>query len=371
MPKLFAYLFRNLTSALLFITLAVTAALWLAQSLRYVDIVVENGAPLHMFVWLALLTLPTFLSLTLPIALFVAVIFTYNRLTHDSELIAMRASGLSPRSLAAPALLLAVIVTITGWLLSIWVQPMASRQLTGLQYFIQSQFSAALLREGVFNNVDNDFTIYVQSRAADSELTGILIHDGRNPKRPVTIRASRGQLVQGQAGPQVIVFDGLQQEFDREANSISELYFDSYAVGLNAIIKSESVRTSMPRERDTFQLFSDIKTEADPVMRARLKAELNQRFSSPLLALTFTLIATCCLLFGEFSRRGQTRRILMAVGFGIVAETMVLGLGQMVGKYDWAFILIYLANLIPIAVGGALLWLSGICQTAPLRKVGS
>lgn len=360
MSHISRYLLRTLILSLLFVTLAVTAAVWLAQSLRYVDVVVENGAPLHMFIWLALLTLPTFLALTLPIALFVAVLFTYHRLAMDSELVVMRATGLSPRALAGPAVLLALGITLLGWFLSLWVQPIASRELIGLQYFIQSQFSAALLREGVFNNVDDDFTVYVQSREGDGELKGLLIHDGRNKDAPVTIRAGRGRLIQSGNGPQVIVYEGLQQEFNRKTHRMSELFFDSYTVGLESVIKPENARTASPRERDTLEILQLLTTETSPILRAKLKAELNQRFAGPPLALAFTLIAACCLLFGEFNRRGQTKRILIAVALATVVQALVLSLGQTVGKNAWALAPLYLAALLPIILGGGLLWHSGL-----------
>jgi lipopolysaccharide export system permease protein len=359
MPQLARYLFRHLVLALLFIMLAITAAVWLAQSLRYVDVVVENGAPLHMFVWLALLTLPTFLSMTLPIALLIAVLFTYQRLTQDSELVAMRACGLSPRDLALPALVLGGITMLLGWALTLYVQPAASRELVSLRYLIQSQFSAALLREGVFNSVDNDFTVYVQSREDGADLKGLLIHDGRNPDKPVTIRAARGQLVEGPNGPQVMVYDGLQQEFDRRTHRLAELSFDSYTVDLSSIMKTENVRVSVPRERSTWQLLSDVDSEVDPVFKARLRAELHQRFAAPPLALAFTLIAACCLLFGEFSRRGQVRRVVLAIGLAALTQGVALGFGQMVGKQAWAAPLLYLAVLLPILLGGLLLWRAG------------
>ena len=359
MKKLTTYLLRSLTQALLLVTFSITVAVWLVQSLRYVDVVVENGAPLHMFVWLALLTLPTFLSMMLPIALFVAVLFTYNRLTHDSELIAMRACGLSPRLLAFPALLLAAIISLLGWSLSLWVQPAANRQLVEMQYFIQSQFSAALLREGTFNDLGDGVTVYVARREANAELQGLFIHDERNPQKPVTIRANRGQLVQGERGPEVVVYNGIQQEFDKNQKKLTELTFDSYAVDLQSFVKAGAIRSPNPRERSTWGIITGIATERDPLLQSRLLVELNQRFVGPLLALAFSIIAVCSLLLGQFSRRGQTHKIVLAVFLAVIVQAVVLALGQAVGRNAMALAPLYAAALIPILLGGWLLWRTG------------
>lgn len=351
MNKLTAYLLRALGLALLVVTLAVTAAVWLTQALRYVDIVVENGAPLHMFVWLALLTLPTFLGITLPIALFVAVLFSYHRLTQDSELIAMRACGMSPKMLLHPAMVLAAWVTAASFLLSFWIQPLANQELVRLQYFVQSQFSAALLKEGTFNDLGNKMTVYVARREKNAELFDLLIQDARNPLKPVTIRAKHGQLVQGQNGPQVIVYDGIQQEYDTERHRLSELRFDSYAVDLQSLVPSMDGRSSLPRERMMWDLWQGMHNDSDARMRARLTAEFHSRIASPLLALAFTLISGCCLLFGEFSRRGQSWRVFMAIGLVAAVQATLLGVSQSVSRNAWALLPLYGSVLIPILVG--------------------
>jgi lipopolysaccharide export system permease protein len=352
MLRLHAYLLRALMLGLVFVTLAVTAAIWLTQSLRYVDIVVENGAPLHMFVWLALLTLPAFLGMTLPIALFVAVLFTYYRFIQDSELIAMRACGVSPRGLALPALKLGAGCVLLGYLLTLWLQPVANRELIRLQYFVQSQFSAALLKEGTFNDLGNKMTVYVARREKNSELTGILIHDARDPTKLMTIRAARGQLAQSASGPKVIVYDGIQQEFSPATRRMSELTFDSYAVSLDTLAPSLSDRATLPREMYTTDLIRSLWGSGDKTMQARQRAELHQRIVTPLLALSFALIATACLLFGDFNRRGHVPRVLLAVFWAAVLQGVTLGLGQAVSRSALAAIPLYLFALLPIGLLG-------------------
>ena len=112
MKRLTLYLFRHLIVATLFVTAGLTLVIWLTQSLRLLEIVVDGGAPIYLFLQLMLVTLPTFLSIVLPIGLLAAVLFTYNRLTMDSELVVMRAAGLGPWGLAKPAVLLGLIVMV-------------------------------------------------------------------------------------------------------------------------------------------------------------------------------------------------------------------------------------------------------------------
>src|SRR6476659_5609331 len=89
------YIFRQSFSVMLVVTAVLTTAVWLAQSLRLVDLIVNRGLSAELFLYLALLILPRFLDIVLPIGAFIAVLFTFNRLTSESELVAMRSVGLS------------------------------------------------------------------------------------------------------------------------------------------------------------------------------------------------------------------------------------------------------------------------------------
>src|SRR5882724_2868849 len=109
MKSLDRYILRQCLSMMIFITAALSAAVWLAQSLRLVDLIVNRGLSIEVFLYLALLILPRFLDIVLPIGAFIAVLFVFNRLSSESELVVMRAAGLGPMVLARPVFRLAGI----------------------------------------------------------------------------------------------------------------------------------------------------------------------------------------------------------------------------------------------------------------------
>ena len=112
MQGLTRYVLRQLVGATLFVTLALTGVVWLLQSLRFVDLIINRGLSALTFVHLTLLLLPTVLAYILPVALFCGVVYTYHRLIVDSEIVIMRATGLSQMALARPALILAGGMTL-------------------------------------------------------------------------------------------------------------------------------------------------------------------------------------------------------------------------------------------------------------------
>ena len=119
------YILRQLATATVVILFALTAAVWLTQSLRFVDLIINKVVSVGVLSYLAMLLLPGLLSLILPIALFCAVLYTYHRLNTDSELLVLRAAGLSQWALAKPAIIVATAVTILLYALTTFLAPRA------------------------------------------------------------------------------------------------------------------------------------------------------------------------------------------------------------------------------------------------------
>lgn len=205
------YLFRQLVVALIVVTVSLACVMWLSQSLRYVEMVVTRGLSAGVFIYFTMLLLPTVLAVVVPIALFVAVLFVYSKLTTDSELVVMRALGFSQLRLARPALVLAVLCAVLSYALAIWLMPASYRAFKDLQHTIKTSYSGVLIQEGVFNPLLVGVTVYVRNRTFDGELLGIIVHDDRVPSRPVTMMAERGVLVSGPTGPRVVMTNGNRQ----------------------------------------------------------------------------------------------------------------------------------------------------------------
>lgn len=370
MNRLSLYLLRHLTVAMLFVTAGLTLIIWLTQALRLLEIVVDGGAPLSLFLKLMLVTLPTFLAIVLPITLLAAILFTYNRLTMDSELLVMRAAGVGPVALARPALLLGVLVTLACYALTLEVAPWANRELVRMERLARSSYSTVFLREGVFNDVGEGLTIYIRRRQPDGVLEDLLIHDTRIPEKPVTVMAESGATVEGEAGTRVIVYDGHRQEVDLATGRMSRLLFERYAVDLQVFEQEFAARVPDPRERGVGELLA---ARDDPgslgIEAARLSSELHQRLTVPLSGIGFALIALAAMLTGEFNRRGQSRKVLGAVVAVVLLQSASLGAANVAANQMGMVPLIYVIALLPTFAGGWML-LRGGALRVPSRRHG-
>ncbi len=351
----FRYMIRQLVWPLFFIAIAMAGVIWLTQSLRFVDLILNRGLPAHTFFYLAILVLPMVMSVLLPVALFIAVVFTYTKMTMDSELVVLQACGMSHGDLAKPALAVTAAVVFLCYLLNLYLMPLAYREFKDLQFSIRHNYSSVLLQEGAFNTVADGVTVYVRERRNDGELFGILVHDERDPEKPVTMMAERGALVQTPSGPRVVMITGNRQVVERTHERLSILYFDRYTVDFNTVDQAQEERWREPRERFVHELFSPGDTLDDQRNLAIMRAEGHQRVASPLLALSFAMIALTALLAGEFNRRGQVRRILWATSAVIVLQLGYLGVANLAATLPVVALLLYFMPLAAAAAAGYVL----------------
>src|ERR1700733_1455493 len=121
MNRLGFYLFRQLAIAFVFASVAVAFVILFTQSFRILSLVIDNSSTILVFLQLMGLSVPTFLPLVLPLGLGVAVVFVYHKLAIDSELVVMRAAGISPVRQARPAMVLTGIVMIICFVLTLWI----------------------------------------------------------------------------------------------------------------------------------------------------------------------------------------------------------------------------------------------------------
>ena len=346
------YLTRQLLGPFVLVAFGLTAVIWLSQSLRFTDLIVNKGLSIGTFLYLGVLLMPSFLGVILPIALFCSLIFVFHRLILDSEMISLRAAGLGPWGIAAPVLALAALVTVFVYAINLYFTPASYREFKDRQFVIRGDYSTLLLQEGVFTPLGGSHTVYVRARGEGGVLLGILVHDETDPERPVTMMAEQGELVPSAEGPRFVLHNGNRQQIDRERGQLSLLYFDRYALDLGQLAEKPGARWREPRERFVHELLSPSSSEDDQRNLGKFRAELHQRVVSPLYSFALVLIGLAALLIGEHNRRGQWRRILIAIGAAFAFEAVGLALTSLVAKNAALVTLLYVnvafAIMLPI-----------------------
>jgi lipopolysaccharide export system permease protein len=350
------YLFRQVGGAFVLIALTLSAIIMLTQSLRFLELVINSGASSAAFWVLSFLALPRLFEVIFPLALVMAVVFIYNRMSGDSEVTAMRAAGFSPLRLGRASILLSAGITLFLIVNTIWLAPASLNALHQLRQNIKTEFSTLLLREGVFNQLGDDLTVFVEKRSEGGVLEGLVIHDSRAElPAPVTIMARRGQLVATDTGQQVIVFEGSRQDINQETGALNRLDFSRYSVDFpeNSAV---STRWREPEERRFSELLNpDEITLKDPRGAYKFIVEANRRVAGPILAMTLTMMALACLLMGPVDRRGQGLRVLTAACLTIAIQLTYMSVLELANLHVWGIFMMYGVVLVPLILGFLLL----------------
>lgn len=344
--KLYArYILKNLFLPTLLIAISLVCVAWLNRSLSYIEIIVSQGFPLSDFLYFVALLLPNLLEFVLPISIFCATIYVYNRLLYESELLVLKAAGVSRLGLAKPAIAFALILTAIGFFLSLYVQPLAAREFRDMQFEMRDNYTSVLLREGVFNNPASGFTVYLKKREPDGLLRGILVHDSREEGKTVTMMAEEGRLEPNASGLKFYMKNASRHTIDKKTGEVSILYFDSYPADINFYTSADGKRTLRKDERFLSELLYPNEDVAENQLH-KFNAEAHQRLTWPLFSITLPLLVVVILLSGDFNRRGQTRKIITCVVVGLGMVILAISLKNMIssGKY-FAVYAIYLLQV--------------------------
>lgn len=342
---------RYVLIATLVIAFVLAGVVFLTQSLRFLELVIEAGASNLSFWALSFLALPRFLEIILPLALMAGVLFVYNRMVFDLELVVARAAGMSTMALARPAVVLSMMVCGVLFFVTLWGAPKSLASMQQMQQVVRAQFSNLLFREGVFNQVGNGLMLYIREREGAGELRGLLIHDSRDKDiLPSTIIAQRGQVISNENGYQVTVFNGARHQYNNETGVLQRLNFESYKIDLPS---SDQIKTRWrePEERTISELLNpDLQNHNDVRSVREFQIEIHRRFTSPIMAVSLCFVGLAALLLGPINRRGQGRRIMIAVAAAFVIQGGYLSAFNIARDSNLGLAFMYLFVGLPLVI---------------------
>lgn len=325
MPRIERYILRQAVSSFLLGLLVLTLVVWITQALRELDVVTAQGQALWMFLSLTGLALPQLIVSILPIALFVACLTTLNRLNADSELVVMSASGMTPSVIARPFIALALGVMALSAVLSLHLAPLSMQGFRVLLTQVRADVVSSVLKEGRFTQLERGVTLHIRERGADGSLKGLFIEDRREPEEQIVYAAETARLADLDAGSFLVMSDGTIQRREGAPDAVTTIDFDSYAIDLSVMTRGGEALHFKARERGTLDLLNP--DESDPLFTrniGKVRAELHERFVTPLYPLAFVLIILA--LMGRARSNRRTR-------FGPTAIGIVLVLGLMIAKF--------------------------------------
>lgn len=287
------YIIREISTIFLLGIIIFTLVLLMGRLISLTDLVVSRGVPLVDVSRMVLYLLPSFLVFTIPMSFLLSVLLAFGRLSADNEIVVIKASGISLFQIMPPVILCALVAAFLTLGASMIGVPYGNSAFKELSFQIVTRNIAATIREKTFWADIPGVVMYTdhfdeQSRA----LKGVVIHDGRNPERPMTIFARDG-LVSTSAGSQSLQLS-LHEGSIHSAGSgglYRLVHFGEYSMTVGEKGSSAEIARSEPDMwlSELQHLIDDPASSAQKRLKAL--AEYHSRFTFPFASLVFAILA--------------------------------------------------------------------------------
>jgi len=310
------YIFTDTARVLLVIVTTLAVLALLAQGLTYSEIIQENRQSVGIYLKIIALGAPKVLALLLPLALFVASLWTLNRIHRNAEITVVQATGMTHWQVASPLLRLASLMMLVHLALNLWGQPIAQQELRASLIEARTDLATSLIRPGEFITTDA-LTFYAKGRRG-SDLTGVYISDARDSLKVVDYLARTGRVTTIDGKP-ALILENVQIHQQDEYGELSVLNLDQYKYDQAVLSREETDTVYKASDRYLPDLiWLDPTNYIDVRSRDEFTAEIYYRLTSPLLNIAMVLFAIWAILGGDYNRLGYGRRIARASVFAVL-----------------------------------------------------
>jgi lipopolysaccharide export system permease protein len=356
MQRLSFYIFRQILGPFALFSVLLAMVVWMTQSLRLLDLVINRGQSAGIFLYLSLLVLPSLLVVIVPIAFFAAALYALNKLHNDSELVVMWSAVMSRAQLAVPVLVAATVALGITYACNLYLMPLGERMMKDKVYDIRANLGSAILREGAFTTPTSGLTVFIREIAPNGEFRGILVHDNRDAERPITYIAEAGMLAQTPAGARLIMLNGDIERGDQKGAKLSLLKFDRYVFDLDQFAGPQRADARDSSELYLPELFHPPNTAAiNSNLRGIYRAEAHNRLAAPLYCFAFALIALAATAKGHMARKSYALRLTSAALIGAALRLVGYGAQGLAAHNPEVNVLLYFLPLAGMAGAAAVL----------------
>lgn len=315
MARFDRYLLSQMMILFGFFALILVSVYWINQAVRLFDRLVGDGQSAMVFVEFTLLTLPNVIRLVLPMAAFAGAVYVTNRLSSESELVVMQATGFSPWRLARPVAVYGALVALMMSALTHVLVPVSLEEMKEREAELTQNVTAKLLTEGTFLHPSRGITFYIREITPEGALHDVYLSDRSRPDRSLTHTANEGFLVNDNAGTRLVMVDGLSQTYYPDTTRLFTTHFEDFTYDISLLLAAPSTHSRDVRHVETWELLTSAEAVMTETGRSRgvIAEELHGRFNQPLMAMAAALIGFSALLVGGFSRFGVWKQIVGAL----------------------------------------------------------
>ncbi len=333
---LIRYLISEVLPPFLLGLLAFTFILLIGRLLKLIELVISRGVPLTQVGKLLALIMPTFLEMTVPMAFLLAILLGLGRMANDQELLAMKASGVSPLQILWPIAGLSLMVSILTLITTLYARPTANSALKKELYNIAKSRVGTALKEKVFNDDFPKILIYVEEIIPPGNTAqGILIVDKRDRVREDIILGKVARITTDDESNTLSLrlFDGSIYEREKTREGFSQTRFNIYdfKLDLDELVGPMRQREAGPKELSLAELRKSIEEKQRRGSNSiPERMELHQRIAFGFIPLVFGVLGVALALLPRTSRAGRSWGFMLCL-FWLLVYYVLLSFGKALG----------------------------------------
>jgi len=317
------YILTELARPLLGIMGVVYFLFYMGQVLRLADFVIVRHVPGSIIIQMSAYIMTSLSTFVFPISFLASTLIAFGRLSSDSELVALKACGISIFRLARPLLVVAVLIAAISMSLSMYISPWAEVKLAEAMIRAGDTKVTVTLKEKTFNSGFYDLLLYADRIDPDTgRMENVFIHDEREANQPMEIVASEGILqhltTRSTFGKQVVLRlqNGKIYQIESGKASAQVIGFEKYSLYLK-IDEAEAFNPGKPRMLNANHLWEMMRIHPKSSQAWRDRAtEFWKRFFTSLTPFVFVFLG-----IGLGTTRGRTTQ---GRGILITFVTMLL-----------------------------------------------
>ncbi len=275
---------------------------------------IEASLLLPLLFWGSLNSITTLLA----VSLFLGLLLTLGRLYKDSEIYALRASGVGDRQLLRPFILLGISIAVILALLAFWLEPQAERSMADLRNEAAAKLDLGGITPGRFMTLPGqEAVVFAESFDSQTDkLNNIFIfYETEDALRVISARRA-GQVEGDIEGERYLELEDGQMFMGLPGDD----QFTHVSYAKNGVLLADAKSTAPAGEVEMLS-FTQLWQSDEPSLRA----ELHWRLSFPVSALVLTLLALP--MSYSTPRQGRFGKLALAILVYIVYANL-LGLGK-------------------------------------------
>ena len=293
------------------------AALLLERLIRLLDLFANRGGPLTLIMKMLGNLVPHYLSIAIPAAFFVGVLYATLRMSNDSELDVIRGSGVSLLRIATPIIVMAGVLTVAAAIIIGFVQPHTRYAYRALVYLVSETSWNSAIERGAFFNGFGGKTIWIGDIAdGGHSLSRVFIQETDEKGNNIALSSQTGELTNDPEtfALTLILRDGIRVDSKVDGTGGKALDFKELRLPLEMVAPEEFRPPDNESEFGFIELWKAYLKKDPRIGQDDALAELNYRVVRALSVLFLPLLA---IPMGLTSRR-QPTSIRIVVGVGVL-----------------------------------------------------